>query len=230
MVIAVIGLLIALLLPAVQSARESSRRSACANNLKQIGLAILNFESAQRKLPAGGQGSDWMSTPAASKFSHQSLFTILLPFIERGDLYNSYDVTRSYRDSTVPQNVAVAKTSISLYLCPSNRFGSLKDPAGFGGLDYFATAWTDIDPVTGFRNRSTRMEGALVTIDGSNDPVNGTVDGLSLTGVPLSAVTDGTTNTIAVIEDSGRISPACGGAPTTRSPRFTIPLSAKAAP
>ncbi len=210
-VITIIGVLLALLLPAVQAAREAARRSACANNLKQVGLAVLGFESAYKKLPAGGEGTDWKSK--SSKFSTQSLFTHLLPFIEKMDVYNSMDLTTSYRDTAALHNVAAAKTSISVYMCPSNPFWRQTDPAGFGGLDYFATAWTDIDPVTGIRNRSTRAEGALATQDGSNNPVDGAVDGTSRTGVALSAVIDGASNTFAVIEDAGRMSPALAGAP-----------------
>jgi len=56
-VIAIIGVLVALLLPAVQAAREAARRTSCFNNLKQMGLGILNFESSNRKLPSGGEGT-----------------------------------------------------------------------------------------------------------------------------------------------------------------------------
>jgi hypothetical protein len=196
----------------VQAAREAARRCTCTNNLKQIGLAVLNFEAAHRRLPSGGEGTDPISK--SSKFSTQSLFTHLLPFIEQMKVHDAMDLTKSYRDALgAPQNVAAAKTNISVYVCASNSFWQPRDPAGFGGLDYFATAWTDIDPVTGIRNRAARAEGALTTQDGSNNPVDGTVDGASPTGVGISAVVDGTSNTLAVIEDAGRLSPALVGAP-----------------
>ena len=140
------------------------------------------------------------------------------------------DLTKSYRDASVPKNIAAAKNNISIFICPSNPFSYQTDPAGFGPLDYFATAWTDIDPVTGIRNRAVRAEGALVTLDGSNNPSDGTVDGTSPTGIPLRTVVDGTSNTFAVIEDAGRISPASSDTPyytpSTFYDTFTGTLSA----
>ena len=94
--------------------------------------------------------------------------TQLLPFIEQHDVYHAMDLTKSYRDitagSTVPAapdgtatvdgtavkgNVWAATRNIPTYVCPSNPFGApMRDPAGFGGTDYFATVYTDIDPDT----------------------------------------------------------------------------------
>src|SRR5882724_1366526 len=73
-VIAIIGILVALLLPAIQAAREAARRSQCQNNLKQIGLAITNYESATKTLPPGaflGEGSAWSA--------------FILPYLEEGN-------------------------------------------------------------------------------------------------------------------------------------------------
>ena len=111
-------------------------------------------------------------------------------------------------------NVAAALTNIPTYVCPSNPFSAqnLRDQAGFGGTDYFATVYTDIG-TDGVRNRTTRMEGALTVVGGtdtsgsSTDP-SGYVDSTIPTSVPVSAIADGTSNTICVIEDAGRMAPS----------------------
>ncbi|HUP82237.1 MAG TPA: DUF1559 domain-containing protein, partial [Pirellula sp.] len=88
-VIAIIGILVGLLLPAVQAARESARRMQCSNNVKQIGLAVHNFESAFKKMPHSGQcGSTGSSTTV---YMIQSVPTQLLPYIEQTALYNMFD-------------------------------------------------------------------------------------------------------------------------------------------
>ncbi|HMP07910.1 MAG TPA: DUF1559 domain-containing protein [Lacipirellulaceae bacterium] len=87
-VIAIIGVLVALLLRAIQAAREAARRAQCKNNLKQIGLACNNFESAQKHLPSGGWGFKWMGDPDLGFGNMQPggwIFSIL-PYIEQGNV------------------------------------------------------------------------------------------------------------------------------------------------
>ncbi len=240
-VIAIIGILVALLLPAIQSARETARRSSCANNMKQIALGIHEFESSQKLLPTGGEGTDYSLINdgtatgyiGRSKFARTGLFVVLLPYVERQDLWNQFDVTQSYR-STLPNpsgstNRAVCSHNINTYVCPSNPYTASVDPCGYGGLDYFATVYTDIadglphaDPFNpgnmiatptypGIRDVRYRADGALTVSDGSHSTMNKTdnsfVEGQKITSVPMAAISDGTSNTIAIIEDAGRCCP-----------------------
>ncbi|MEO0529995.1 MAG: DUF1559 domain-containing protein [Planctomycetota bacterium] len=97
-VIAIIGILVALLLPAVQAAREAARRSSCLNNLRQVGLALVNYESAQGVFPEGHVSSDQFIDPitgvksmASEAFSMYSWVTRILPYLEESAIYNDLD-------------------------------------------------------------------------------------------------------------------------------------------
>jgi prepilin-type N-terminal cleavage/methylation domain-containing protein len=110
-VIATIAILIALLLPAVQQAREAARRSSCKNNLKQIGLAIHNYHDIYRCFPNANSGGLSYSALSAS-----SLFASILPYIEQAASYNKYDFTLPNSD---PYNQGVTGQRIGLYQCPT---------------------------------------------------------------------------------------------------------------
>ena len=122
-VIAIIAVLVALLLPAVQQAREAARRTQCKNNLKQMGLALHNYESTFRVFPpsctSGLNVGAWMYNPAnpSDPTTHlHSFASLILPYIDGGNIYDmiNYDVS-----SMDVANRDIASTQIPVYLCPT---------------------------------------------------------------------------------------------------------------
>jgi prepilin-type processing-associated H-X9-DG protein/prepilin-type N-terminal cleavage/methylation domain-containing protein len=109
-VITIIGILIALLLPAVQAAREAARRMQCSNNLKQIGLGVLNYENTNATLPIG---ANW----GGSVVKGHTVFPALLPYVEQAALYDRYDFKQRIYDAT---NKEVTRVSVSAFICPSD--------------------------------------------------------------------------------------------------------------
>jgi prepilin-type N-terminal cleavage/methylation domain-containing protein len=113
-VIAIIGLLTALLLPAIQASREASRRAVCANNLRQIGIALNAHHVAHRQFPVGCV--EWRAggDPAARQLAWSAY---LLPFLDEQALFDALDLNQAF-DS--PRNEAAA-TVLPVYLCPSSQ-------------------------------------------------------------------------------------------------------------
>jgi prepilin-type N-terminal cleavage/methylation domain-containing protein/prepilin-type processing-associated H-X9-DG protein len=212
-VISIIAVLIALLLPAVQSAREAARRIQCVNNLKQMGLALFNYESANNCFPPGGESTNYSVTPAKTQFVDGGWGPLarILPFMEGTNSFNALNFVVDYNELT-GMNFTGTSTIVAVYLCPSSVRSpgggrDAIDPAdpismatniGYGVQDYGATVYTDISPVaatafaatypaTPFRDKSTRADGLLK---------------LSMT--KMGDITDGTSNTFAIAEDAGR--------------------------
>jgi prepilin-type N-terminal cleavage/methylation domain-containing protein/prepilin-type processing-associated H-X9-DG protein len=118
-VIAIIAVLIGLLLPAVQSARESARATQCRNNLKQIGLATLVRIDAKKTYP-----------PARYRHSSPSWFAWIMPFLERGNDFDRWSLDKTYYDSS---NRRARETIIPAYICPSRARTSLLSTGDGGG-------------------------------------------------------------------------------------------------
>jgi prepilin-type N-terminal cleavage/methylation domain-containing protein len=109
-VIAIIGILIALLLPAIQGAREAARRMSCSNNLKQVALAIHNYEGAQRVYPPAGV--NW-STPG---YPNHSCIAYLLPYLEQSNVRAAYDMSKAWDHA---QNKLAIETELPILKCPT---------------------------------------------------------------------------------------------------------------
>lgn len=223
-VIAIIGILVGLLLPAVQAAREAARRMSCSNNLKQIGLAFHNFESARKQLPTS------LRPPSnvAATIPRSSVLTDLLPYMELSSIYDQYNKTINWNAGT---NVALSQTKIPTFICPSDPDGGVLDTAPPGSPLTFVpgiAATTDYSPIFGIApGVFTQVLGLSSAPDLYRDPAevfagvnppytytrgffpkNATINTGNGTatnkGFGFNGVTDGLSNTLAIAESAGR--------------------------
>ncbi|WP_437202285.1 DUF1559 family PulG-like putative transporter [Planctomicrobium sp. SH664] len=160
-VIAIIAVLISLLLPAVQQAREAARRSQCQNNLKQIGLALHNYHDTHGIFPPGFSFNlpDFTS-PHVTNANAKSLIgwqVMIFPYIDQAPLYNEIQSTGAFDKrwlAVTAFTTSLAKSRIPAYLCPSDTFGGINTSSnglGYGGTNYagcyggdFGPNWTGI--------------------------------------------------------------------------------------
>ncbi|MEE2825089.1 MAG: DUF1559 domain-containing protein [Planctomycetota bacterium] len=126
-VIAIIGILIGMLLPAVQAVRAAARRTACANNVRQIALAVHNYESANQVFPVNQIGPGvFDSDLGGNRTGYYSWLVPLLPYIEQNNLHDSFDLRYnngdgdSYKVSNTHPNALAVATQVSTFLCPSD--------------------------------------------------------------------------------------------------------------
>ena len=191
-VIAIIGILIALLLPAVQKVREAANRTKCANNLKQMGLAVHNYESTFGTLPPGsGPLND---SPDIANDSRASVQALILPYVEQANKYNQFNL--HYEINLAPENEPARQQDIPIYLCPSDPSTAAFIESGAtdhdGRSNYFgnigANAYSgNLDPSTaGLFNFECNQKVAD--------------KGGVLISVRIAGITDGTSNTAMFAE------------------------------
>ena len=205
-VMAIIGVLTAILLPAVNAVRSSARRTQCQNNLRQVGLAIQNFESARQKLPPG---QSWTGRRDREGVVDYAWSALILSFMEESAIYDQLDLMQSY---LAPRNQPATAQAIPTYLCPST---SLRDKERIGdqilnfdevpGLtlgctDYLGISGPDKDKLNPRTEEPYGVQqGVLLGTKGLNRWTR-----LEPPKVTIASIIDGTSKTLCVSECSGR--------------------------
>ena len=209
-VIAIIGILIALLLPAVQAAREAARRTQCVNNLKQIGIGILNHESTYKEFPAGRLGDDGCP-PAAEPFRAvgASLFVQILPFIEQQALFDQLNIDEvpvwtmiscGSNWERTPAGEAV-ETRLDGFVCPSDGELQATPEWNHGLARRHSPASSSYAGVMGTCNNSCNTNDGIPPVPDFKRSNNGIF--IYIKKLSVRRNTDGLSNTLYVGETTG---------------------------
>ena len=212
-VIAIIGVLVGLLLPAVQAAREAARRMQCSNNLKQMGLALHNYESSNKKFPIGYL--DVLETGAPLKDGGWSWMTALLPYMEQTALYNNLDLryhpygtVGTISDPNGANNAAIG-VPISTYRCPSDTAPPTR------ALNASSAGGTSAIAISSYMGSLGPFDGQPCVPTGAVGPARTGARNIGLLVINESrsfgTISDGTSNIIAVGEVSYRPLQNIGG-------------------
>ena len=212
-VIAIIAILIGLLLPAVQKVREAAARMKCSNNLKQLALAVHNYESAYGSLPPAIVNTGtrtpipglneylYAPTPATGGiYAHHGFLSVMLPYIEQGNVLmaaaGGYNYTKDWND---PVNQPATSIRIPTYECPSSPAQHIVNPNPTSTTFFPATS--DYWPVSRANTNMNAWTGAQVSFPGI-DACNAVLTANQRTN--FMAITDGLSNTMMLGESGAR--------------------------
>jgi prepilin-type N-terminal cleavage/methylation domain-containing protein/prepilin-type processing-associated H-X9-DG protein len=218
-VITIIGILIALLLPAVQAAREAGRRAQCQNNLKQVALALLSYESTHCMLPAGGIP---LYSASGTRYG-MSWWMRVLPYLESGNVVAGLDYSLGGYTGNNPQLAAVVRhLQFPFMYCPSS---TLPREVGCPAIGQPGDSYVQAPTYAGISGAadgnatneySARIVDTLTTLGWAS--TGGVL--IMGRGIPVGEISDGTSNTLAIGEQSDFLSPA-GPIPSTWTPSST---------
>jgi prepilin-type processing-associated H-X9-DG protein/prepilin-type N-terminal cleavage/methylation domain-containing protein len=203
-VITIIGILIALLLPAVQAAREAARKAQCSNNLKQIGLGLLNFECQNKTFPPGIMTTYRFPNPYANGYQWVYMLHFLLPYLEQQGYYtviggNGNPLFNTDLYDTPASWAAVSNVGISSLLCPSDAISNNSFYADVSGSTTYQWAKSNY---LGIFSGLNDGDGAYSATNYSTHVLNPKQHAVFRygKGTPICDIKDGTSNTMAVAE------------------------------